>query len=59
MQIAEKMAPIVSFFIKLVYVVAYPLSRYLDWQFGEHDHKKRFNRKDLKTLIQLHQASEE
>lgn len=58
MGIAQKMAPIVSFLIKLLYPVAYPLSRYLDWQFGEHHDKKRFNRKDLKTLIQLHQNPE-
>lgn len=49
------MAPIVSFLIKFFYILAYPLSLYLDWQFGVGHDKKRFNRKDLKTLIQLHQ----
>ena len=48
------MAPIVNLLILILYPIAYPLSRYLDWQFGVHSDKKRFNRKDLKTLIELH-----
>lgn len=54
MKIAIMMIPIVKLLIKLFYVIAYPLSVYLDWQFGAHQDKKRFSRCDLKALIKLH-----
>jgi hypothetical protein len=54
MKIAIKMIPIVKILIKVFYVIAYPLSVYLDWQFGAHHDKKRFSRCDLKALIKLH-----
>lgn len=51
MRIAIMMVPIVSMLIKIFYIIAYPLSLYLDWQFGCHHDKKRFSRHDLKSLI--------
>jgi len=51
MKIAVMMVPLVKFVIIIFYIIAYPLSLYLDWQFGCHSEKKRFSKLDLKTLI--------
>lgn len=58
MKIAIMMVPIVSLLIKMFYIIAYPLSLYLDWQFGNNHAKKRFTRHDLKSLIQLHKKTD-
>ena len=54
MKIAIFIAPIIKILIIIFYVFSYPLSIFLDWYFGTHESKKRFNRRDLKTLVELH-----
>lgn len=40
--------------MKLLWIVCYPLAKFLDWLLGTHS-AKRFEKKDLKALIELHE----
>jgi len=53
-KIAAKMAPVVTFMMKLLWVICYPMSLYLDSLLGTHQ-STRFGKRDLKALIELHQ----
>jgi metal transporter CNNM len=44
--------------IILLYPVVYPLAKFLDWMLGSH-HKQRFDKKDLKALIELHELEKD
>jgi metal transporter CNNM len=51
--IADKVAPMVNFLMIACGIIAYPISRILDYLLGEH-HITRYCTTDLKTLIDLH-----
>ena len=55
LKIAENMSCIINFMILLFSCLAYPMGAYLDWLLGVHG-AKRFPRKDLKALLQIHQV---
>lgn len=38
----------------LLWIVTYPLAKFLDWLLGTHS-LKRFEKKDLKAIIELHE----
>lgn len=40
MRIAEMCAPYIRILIKVFWIVCYPLSKALDWLFGEHSHTR-------------------
>ena len=48
------MAPIIKTLIIVLSPICYPISKGLDYFLGEHDEKVRFAKKDLKTLMDLH-----
>mmetsp|Transcript_36118 Transcript_36118/g.32506 ORF Transcript_36118/g.32506 Transcript_36118/m.32506 type:complete len:200 (+) Transcript_36118:462-1061(+) len=52
-QIAATVAPGVKILILALWIVCYPVSKALDYFLGTH-HKTRFNKTDLKTLMELH-----
>ena len=53
LKIASCVAPSVNFLMIAVGIVAYPISKILDWLLGEH-HAIRYTNNDLKALIELH-----
>lgn len=40
--------------MKLLWIITYPLSLFLDWLLGA-DHMKFYEKNDLKALIELHE----
>ena len=50
------MAPVIRGLISLLWIICYPISLALDYFLGTHSDHVRFAKKDLKTLIQLHEA---
>lgn len=53
LKIASMVAPSVTFLMIAVGIIAYPISKILDWLLGEH-HAIRYTNNDLKALIELH-----
>jgi CBS domain containing-hemolysin-like protein len=53
LKIAACVAPSVNFIMIAVGIIAYPISKILDWLLGEH-HAIRYTNNALKALIELH-----
>ena len=53
LEIASKTTTMVNFLMIAVGIIAFPISKILDWLLGEH-HVLRYNNNDLKALIELH-----
>lgn len=53
------MCPLVKVLIFILYPICYPLSKFLDWILGVHEFTTRFEKRDLKALIHLHEDHHE
>lgn len=56
LKIAEKMSCLIRWLMCLLSWIAYPMGYFLEWLIGKEGVKK-FMRKDLKSLVELHQIS--
>ena len=56
LKIAEKMSCVIKSLMCIFSCAAYPMGAFLDWLLGRHGMKK-FIRKDLKSLVELHQVA--
>lgn len=52
-KIASRVSPMTKTLMWILYPIAYPIAKLLDYLLGEH-HKSRFQNTDLKSLIELH-----
>ncbi|KAJ4773809.1 CBS domain protein (DUF21) [Rhynchospora pubera] len=53
LKVGAKMAPLVRVLVVIIFPIAYPISKLLDWILGK-DHVMLMRRSELKTLVDMH-----
>lgn len=53
LMIASKLAPVVKVFMFLLFPIAFPISKVLDYLLGE-DHSDKYTKAELRALVKLH-----